>query len=146
MWRCPIALGTARPVLLTGDGAPAAVENRFGKGRTMYFGTALTLAAHRRRLPQAEKWIVDAAVKAVGDTAVRFHRAPAEVSIRVARAGRSYGVFLNNWGGATPVELRVASGIQRVTDLLTGGTVRISGEGAVEFPLGAGGSAVLLME
>lgn len=145
-WRCLIPASKARALLRAPDGRVTAVENRFGKGRALYYGGALTLAALLRKSPPAESWIASPAVEAAAGVPVRLLRAPDRVSFRALESERYFAAVLNNWGEAGAAAVAFPPGTQSVTDLLSRRSVNCRAEGAsavAEWPLAAGGSALL---
>ena len=127
LWRCVV------------PGHPGGVVAKtFGKGRAVYYGTALTLAYLRRGNPQVAQWIARPAVEASRDLPVRLGAGADLVSLRVMETGRRLLAVLNNWGAAASLNLQVPAGAA-VTDLLTGTR-------GTPAALRAGASAVLLIE
>jgi hypothetical protein len=114
------------------------VEKTFGKGRAIYYGTALTLGYLRRENAQVADWIARPAIEASRDLPVKLGAGTGLVSLRVMQAGRRWLAILNNWGAEESLNLQIPPG-SGVTDLLTG----VRGTPAT---LKAGGAAVLLIE
>jgi hypothetical protein len=127
LWRCVV------------PGYPdGVVEKTFGKGRAIYYGTALTLGYLRRENAQVAEWISRPAVEASREALVRLGAGTGLVSLRVMQAGRRLLAVLNNWGVATNLNLQMPPG-SAVTDLLTGAR-------GTPTTLKAGGAAVLSIE
>jgi beta-galactosidase len=127
LWRCVV------------PGYPGSVvEKTFGKGRAIYYGTALTLGYLRRDNAQVADWIARPAIEASRDLPVRLGAGTGLVSLRVMQAGRRLLAILNNWGAEASLNLQIPPGAA-VTDLLT------STRGT-PATLKAGGAAVLLIE
>lgn len=52
LWRCLIPAGSAKALLTGPDGRPTAVEHAFGKGRALYYGSAVALGYLHREDPR----------------------------------------------------------------------------------------------
>jgi beta-galactosidase len=139
-WRCVIGQGPRRVLLSDSAGRPTAVEHSFGKGRAIYYGSAVSLAYFRRDDPEAGEWIAGPARTASGDSPVKLLKAPAGVSFRVLESGSRLGAVLTNWGGIGKAVVAFPAGTMTVTELITGASF----SSPVEFELPEGGSAVLL--
>jgi hypothetical protein len=127
LWRCVV------------PGQPdGIVSNSFGKGRAMYYGTALTLGYLRRENAQVAEWIAKPGIGASLDLPVKLGPGTGLVSLRVMQAGRRWLAVLNNWGAEASLNLQIPPG-SGVTDLLTGTR-------GMPATLTAGGAAVLLIE
>lgn len=127
LWRCVVP-----------GHSGCVVESKFGRGRGIYYGTALTLGYLRRGNPQVAEWIARPGTEASRDLPVRLGAGAGLVSLRVMHAGRNLVAVLNNWGAATKLDLRAPSNMN-ATDLL-------SGAKGVPEVLKAGATAVLLLE
>jgi beta-galactosidase len=127
LWRCVV------------PGYPGGVvEKKFGKGRAIYYGTALTLGYMRRENPQVAQWIAKPAVEAARDLPIKLGAGTELVSLRVMQAGRRLVAVLNNWGADAILNLQIPR-VAAVTDL-------IAGTQGTPTALKAGGVAVLLCE
>ena len=147
LWRCVIPKGNATPLLQTRDGKPAAVENRFGKGRAIYYGTALSAAVLRRQLPAAERWIAGPCTSGVNGAGVRLLQGPGSVSFRVLETPDRVAALLNNWGAVGRVQILFPAKAKSAVDLVTSRKTQLLSQAAgkvanVELPGGA--SMVLL--
>ena len=147
LWRCLIPAGTARALMEDTGGHPTAVEHSFGKGRALYYGTALTLGYLHREDPRVREWIAAPALAASRDVPIRLKEGAALVSFRVLDARSRSAAVLNNWGPGCPVTVQFPAATQSVVDLLSGATVQLRKAGEVAeagIELKEGGSAVLL--
>ncbi len=61
LWRLPIETEGAESFLRDTDGKPFALRHAFGKGRVIYFESALTLAYAKRSNAVVQGWIIDPA-------------------------------------------------------------------------------------
>jgi beta-galactosidase len=148
LWRCRIP-GDAKDVILrNADGRPAAVEHRFGSGRAIYHGTALTLAFLRRGDPQAAEWISAPARAASGDLPLRMLQGTPKVSFRVLQEGSRWLAVFNNWGGAASVVVSLPAGTKSARELISGRVLQFNqtANAEVTLSLDAGASALILAE
>jgi len=125
LWRCIVKGGEV-------------VEHPFGKGRALYYGTALTLGYLRRETAEAGEWIARPALDAAKGGAVQLGANMEKVGLRVLTVNGGYVAVLTNWGGAAELKLVVPKG-SKTTDL-------VRGTGGAPAMLAAGASAVLLVE
>jgi beta-galactosidase len=148
LWRCLVPEGTTGALLKGPNGRPAAVEHEYGKGRAIYYGTALTLACLGRETPQIDSWIAAPAVAASESLPLKLTEAPGHIAFRAMRAADRYAAVLNNWGAAANVSIRVPASVKSAVEIITGSDIPIqrSSEAVeVRLPVGAGASAVILM-
>lgn len=126
LWRCVIGklAPTAKPLEGDAAGRTRAVSNAFGKGRAIYYNSALTFACLRRETPQIVRAIAEPAL-ANSTTPVRISTPLTRVSTRILQASNRLAVVLNNWGAAGPVTLRFPKATQ-ATDLLTGAKLTLA--------------------
>jgi beta-galactosidase len=147
LWRCLIPAGSARALLTGPGGRPTAVEHAFGKGRALYYGSAVTLGYLHRGEPRVGRWIAAPALEASRDLPIRLTEGSGLVSFRAMQAqGRSSAV-LNNWGAAARVTVQFPAATQSVVEILSGAVVPLRRAGAVveaAIELQEAGSAVLL--
>ncbi len=147
LWRCLIPTSAAKPLLIGADGRPNAIEHSFGKGKAIYYDTALTLGYLRRPDPQVAAWIAAPAVEASRDLPIRLLEGTGSVSFRAMQAPGHSAAILNNWGSATRAKVHFPASAQSAVEILTGSEVplRRSGTAAeADLELSEGGSAVLL--
>jgi hypothetical protein len=100
LWRCLIPAGSAKALLTGPDGRPTAVEHAFGKGRALYYGSAVALGYLHREDPRVGDWIAAPALEASRDLPVRLAEGPGLVSFRAMQAESRSAAVLNNWGAA----------------------------------------------
>jgi beta-galactosidase len=149
LWRCVIPAGKGTVLLQAPDGRPAAVEHSFGRGRAIYYGTALTLAELRRGDARMEEWIAQPAVEASRDLAVRLAEGPARLAFRALEAPGKFAAVLNNWGPAGRAKVRFPSAVRSVTEILSAKSLALEIAGPVcevALTLEEGASAVLLAD
>jgi beta-galactosidase len=147
LWRCLIPAGSAKALLTGPDGRSTAVELAFGKGRALYYGSAVTLSYLHREDPRVGEWIAGPALEASRDLPVRLADGPGLVSFRAMQAeGRSAAV-LNNWGAASRATVQFPAGTQSAVEILSGVSIPLRRAGAAveaTVELKEAGSAVLL--
>jgi beta-galactosidase len=147
LWRLPLELKGAQVLVRDREGKPFAVRHQYGKGQAIYFATALTLAYYRRNNAQVHKWIVQPALAANVDTAVKLEKGSGQISFRALEGpGRAFAV-LSNWGQAETVVVSFAGDYAKVVNALSGAgekLTRAAGKTVVTVPLQAG--AVLVLE
>ena len=147
LWRCLIPAGTGKTLLEGPDGRPYGVEHAFGKGRALYYGTALTLGYLQRSGEQAREWIAAPALAAARDLPVRLAEGPGLVSFRALEGPAGWAAALNNWGAAGRATVQFPAATQAVVDIVSGAPATLrqtgAGKGAV-IELRQGQSAVLL--
>ncbi len=145
-WRCLIPAGAAQVLLHGPNGRPAAVENIFGKGRAIYFGTALTLGYLHGGDARVREWIASPAVAASRDLPVRMTQGPPLCSFRALRTPDRSAAVIGNWGKAARARVQFPPGTKSVVEILSGAQVplRRTDTAEVEIELRDGGCAVLL--
>lgn len=142
LWRCVIGklAPTAKALEKDSGGRTRAVSNAFGKGRAIYYNSAVTFACLRRETPQLVRAIAEPALANATPPAAILTPL-ARVSARILQAPGRIAVVLNNWGAAGPVTLRVPKATQP-TDLLTGSKLTLT-SGQTTFTLHS--SAIISM-
>jgi beta-galactosidase len=146
-WRCLITSQGARTLLTGSAGRPAAVEYTFGKGRSLYYGTALSLGYLHREDPQAGDWITAPALDACRDLPVRLTNGSELISFRAMQAPGQFAAILNNWGASSRATVRFPGTVHKVVEILSGNNApfrRVGGVLEVDLELDEGGSAVML--
>jgi beta-galactosidase len=140
LWRCVIPESKAEVLARGTDGAIAAVKHRYGKGRAIYFGSALTHSYLRREQESTREGIAEAAIEAARNAPVQLISGTGNLSFRALQAQNRYAAVLNNWGDEVQVSVRFPTTQPRMELIsrrqLTGQTV--------ELTLAKGGSAVLV--
>jgi hypothetical protein len=121
LWRCAI------------PGGGGFKEHSFGKGRAIYYGTALTLGYLRRENAAAARWIASPAI-----TSAAVSIEPSHIGLRVLTHPSGYLAILTNWGPTAALQMKVPSGAS-VTNLITG-------QRGVPESLAAADSAVLRID
>jgi beta-galactosidase len=142
-WHCQIPKGKGEALLTDPEGRPAAVEHRFGTGRAIYYGSALTLAYMQRGTPQMAEWIAAPAVEVSRDVPVCLVKGSDRVSFRALEAPGGVAAVLNNWGSESRATVRFPASTKRVVDIVSGESTPLQ-NGEAEVLLKAGASAVLL--
>lgn len=140
LWRCLIPMNTPGALAEGADGRPVAVENPFGKGRAIYYGTALAYANLQHETPQMVSAIAAPALKAAQSMPVRMTDGPGHVAFRAMQAGDRYAAVLNNWGPDATVSLQFPAWVKSAVEIISGGKVTT----ATPFRLPAGATAVIL--
>jgi hypothetical protein len=130
------------------DGRPVAVENTFGAGRAIYFGTALTLGYLRRDNALVQEWIAGAAREASRNLPVTLLDTPGRVSLRAVTAPGQAGAVLSNWGEAGTATVRFPAAASAL-EIISGAAIElrnVNGRSQATVPLSAGGCAVIVAE
>jgi beta-galactosidase len=143
LWRCVLSLAGGTVLVNAPDGSPAAVTNRFGAGRALYYGTALTFGFLHREDSQVCDWIAKPGVEASRDIPVRLLNAPGNVIFRAMQSPEGNGAVFNNWGPAARATVQFPVSITTVTNALTGASVPVE-RGVSTVELEGGASAVLI--
>jgi beta-galactosidase GanA len=148
LWKLPLELKGAEVVLRDKDGNPFEVKHNFGKGQVYYFESAVTLAYLRRNNPIVHQWIIEPALRQIGEMPIQLKQGSDEVIFRglVGPAGST--AILSNWGKTQTVVVSFR-GIHRVRDIAMGALVQVTsdqGDTLATMTLAAGTSAVLMAE
>ena len=147
LWRCLIPASSAKTLLKGADGRPTALEHSFGKGRALYYGTAVTLSYLHRADQRAGDWIAAPALAASHDLPIRLTEGPPLLSFRALRTPDQSAAVLNNWGAAGRATVRFPASTRSVLDILSGAHIPLRRTGAgpeAGIELKEGESAVLL--
>ena len=147
LWRCLIPKNTPGAIARGPDGRPVAIAHEFGKGRAIYYATALTLANMRRDDPAAGASIAAPALQAAREAPVRIVEAAADLAFRGMQSQQGYAAILNNWGVGTQAVLEFPSSVKSATEIIDGRDIKIRNNGQtaeVRLDLPAGASAVIL--
>jgi beta-galactosidase len=148
LWRCLIPPGRGKVLVKAADGRPAAVENSFGAGRAIYYGTALTLGYLHRDSPMVREWIAAPAREASGDLPLALVQGPEKTSFRGLHAPGRAAAVLSNWGEAGTATVRFPASTSAV-ELVTGNALEllhVDGYSQAVVRLPAGECAVVLAE
>jgi beta-galactosidase len=141
LWRCVVGklAPTAKVLQKDAAGRTQAVTNAFGKGRAIYYNSALAYACLRRETPEIVRAIAEPAL-ANSTPPVTISTPLTHVSARILEAPNRVAVILNSWGAAGPVTLRFPTATQ-ATDLLTGARLPTSA-GQTSITLRAGATVI----
>ncbi len=120
LWRCLIPKGKGRPLLKGPGGRPVAVAHSFGKGRAIYYGTALTLGCLRHEDPRVVEWISVPAVEASRDLPVRLAGAPSRVTFHALQAPDRVAAVLNNWGEPGEARILFPASTRSAVEIISG--------------------------
>lgn len=146
LWEIPLKLQGAQVVVKDREGRPFATEHAYGKGKAIYYGSALTLGYFHRGNPTVEKWIASPAVQAESNSLVQLVKGSDQVGFRSLHHRSGPVAVLTNWGEATKVEMRFRGKYATVTNLLGNAPVRVTHRGQdthAELTLAAGKPCVL---
>jgi beta-galactosidase len=149
LYRCVIPGNAKAKTILNGaDGRPAATECAFGKGKAIYYATALTYSYLKREDPQVGRWIADPAL-ANHTGEIRLTQAPRGAVLRSLRhPGGQSAAVITHWGGPGKVTCALPAGAKSALELITNTKLEVSRNGAnteMSVELKAGDSAVLLI-
>jgi len=146
-WRLPLKLKGAHVLLRDREGRPFAVQNDFGKGRAIYYASAVTLAYRHRNNEDVQEWIVQPALAASAGETVKLEKGSGQVSFRALEGpGRAFAV-LSNWGAAQTVAVSFTGNYAKVANAISGVALKstfANGKTMVTMPLAA--ESVLVLE
>jgi beta-galactosidase len=145
LWRLPLELKGAEVVLRDREGKPFATRHRLGKGQTLYFESAVTLAYFKRGNPFVQRLIVKPALEAQRDALVQLAKGSDKVCFRGLAHPSGPVAILSNWGDAESVTVSFR-GSYTVSEALAGKPVQVTheqGRTLATLQLPAGGVALL---
>jgi len=148
LWRCVIPEGHGEALVKGADGRPAAVENRYGGGRAIYFATALTLGYLRRDNSVVRERIAGPARRASTDCPVALVDGSERMIFRALTAPGRAATVLCNWGESETATVRFPAAASAL-DIVSGLPLKIrpvDGASHVTVSMPAGGCAVILAE
>lgn len=146
LWKIPLELRGAQAVVRDREGHTFGTEHAFGKGKAIYYGSALTLGYFHRGNSIVEEWITSPAAQAESDSLVQLVRGPRQVGLRALHHRSGPVAVLTNWGQDTEIEVRFRGGYTTVTNLLDNTPARVTHQGQntyAELTLQAGKPCVL---
>ncbi|MEJ2010001.1 MAG: beta-galactosidase [Acidobacteriota bacterium] len=146
LWRIPLKLQGAQVMVKDRDGRPFATEHAFGKGKAIYYGSALTLAYFHRGNLEVEKWIASPALRAESNSLVQLVRGSDQVGFRALHHRSGPAVVLTNWGQADEIEVRFRGEYATVKNLVGNFPARVTHRDQstyAELSLPAGKACVL---
>lgn len=129
LWKIPLNLRGAQVVVKDGQGEPFATEHAFGKGKAVYYGSALTLAYFERGNPEVEKWIAAPAVQAESQSLVQLIRGSGQVGFRALHHPSGPIVVLTNWGSDEQISVRLRGAYASIKEHLAGTPVKMTHHG-----------------
>ncbi len=146
LWNIPLRLQGADVLLKNPNGRPFATQHPFGKGKTIYYGGAVTLGYYHRGNPVVRDWIAACAAQSNSGSLVHVLKASEHVGFRALHHPSGPFAILTNWGGEDPVMIRFREEYTSVTDLLANAPVKLTrhkGSTLAELTLPAGEVCVL---
>ncbi len=129
LWKIPLKLQGAQALMRDREGKPFSTEHAFGKGRAIFYGSAVSLAYFRRDSPQILDWIASPAIKANSDSLVQLVKAPEQVGFRSLHHSSGPLAILTNWDQDSEIEVRFSGLYATVTDLVSNSLVKITRRG-----------------
>lgn len=126
LWNIPLELHGASAILTRTDGSPFATEHRFGKGRVIYYGAAVSLAYSRRGNSIVGDWIAEPAMKPTEAMPVHVVKASERVGFRALDHSSGSFAILTNWGGDDSIQVCFRGDYTRVVDLLGGAALAVT--------------------
>ncbi|MDQ2775220.1 MAG: beta-galactosidase trimerization domain-containing protein, partial [Acidobacteriota bacterium] len=129
LWKLPLELQGADVVLRDKEGKPFATKHSFGKGKALYFESALTLAYAKRGNAQIQDWIVGPARASAAGSALHWREGSARISFRGLVHATGAIAILSNWGAEEQVTVAF-EGDCLVSELLTDAAPQVHREGA----------------
>jgi Beta-galactosidase trimerisation domain len=145
LWKLPLTLKGADVFLRDKEGKPFGVKHRMGKGRVVYYESALMLAYAKRGHPLIQQWITQPASEASHDLPVRLLKGSERVVFRGLTHPTGPIAVLNNWGETEEVTIHFR-GHCSVTETLSGKGLSLRherGNTLASFVLPADSAAVL---
>jgi beta-galactosidase len=125
LWKLPLELKGAEVVLRDRDGKPFAMRHHFGRGQSLYFESALTLAYYKRNNPVVQQLIVKPALDAQADSLVQLAKGSDRVCFRGLAHPSGPVAILSNWGDRDTVVVSFR-GHYTVSDALTGKSIQVA--------------------
>jgi beta-galactosidase len=119
LWKLPLELKGAEVLRRDKKGKPFAVMHRAGKGRVIYYESALTLAYAKRSHPLIQRWIIEPALEASHKLPVSLRQGSERVVFRGLLHPQGPVAVLTNWGEDEKVTVRF-EGEYQVSELLRG--------------------------
>jgi len=141
-WRMPLELKGAEVLLRDAEGQPFATLHRFGKGRAIYYGSALTLSYYLHGSPRVQKWIVSPALEHAADLTVQVTRGSADITLRGLQYPGGMMAVLVNWGDTSDVTVRFGQVHGKAVEVVSGTELestrdRVATEVKLTVPVGA---------
>jgi beta-galactosidase len=146
-WRCRIPAGGYQALHRDGNGEATATENSFGKGKAIYYATALTLGYMLRGGEETQAMIAAPGLRAAEKMPVRVLEAPRGTSFRALENAGRRAIVLNNWGQRGPVRVRVRGALRSAERVVGSGPVTLergAEESFLRLELEAGGTAIVI--
>lgn len=125
LWKIPIHLRGAQVAVKDRQGKPFATAHAFGKGKAIYYGSALTLAYFQHGNPVVEKWITAPAVQAESQSLVQLIKGPGQVGFRALHHPSGPVAVVTNWGQEEQVTVRFRGAFASITNPLAGSPVTV---------------------
>lgn len=98
MWKLPAEVRAGTVVLKDEDGNPFEFKNKYGKGTVAYFTSSVTLAYLRRGNPVVHQWILEPALKQVGEMPIQLKKGSDHLLFRGLVGASGTAAILTNWG------------------------------------------------
>jgi beta-galactosidase len=128
-WKIPLELKGAEVLLRDAGGQPFATSHRFGKGRAIYYGSALALSYYLHGSSAVQKWIASPAMEHAADLAVQMTDGSGDVTLRGLEYPGGLIAVLVNWGDASDVRLRFRRAHGRAIEVMSGAELELAQDG-----------------
>jgi beta-galactosidase len=148
LWKLPLEVKGAQVVLRDPDGNPFEVKHNFGKGKVIYFESAVTLAYLRRGNPIVHQWILEPALAQVAEMPIQLKQGSDHLLFRGLVGASGSTAILTNWG-ETQNAVVSFHGSHKVKNAITGESIAVTqdnGDTIATIGVPAGTSAVLTAE
>jgi beta-galactosidase len=148
LWKLPLEIKGAEVFLRDREGKPFGVKHRMGKGRVIYYESALTLAYAKRSHPLVQKWIIEPALATLHSIPVYLAQGSERVTFRGMLHPAGPVAILSNWGETEKVAVSFR-GEYTVAEILSGAALSIHHEQGITlaaFTLRARSAAILRAE
>jgi beta-galactosidase len=133
LWKIPLQLHGAVALLKNRKAQPFATEHKFGKGKAIYYGAAVTLGYFHRNNPHVQEWIASSAVKANSGSLVELVTSSDQVGFRALHHRSGPIAVLTNWGEEGEVEVRFGGEYATVISFLVNSPVKVEHRGQNTF-------------
>ncbi len=126
LWKIPLQLHGAEVLVRNHQGQTFATQNSFGKGKSIYYGAALSLGYFHRHNAKVKEWITSPAEKANAGSRIRLLKASEQVGFRPLHHSSGPAVVLTNWGRDDEIEVHFAGEFATVADVLALSEVNVT--------------------
>jgi beta-galactosidase len=148
LWRLPLEVKGGTVVMRDHDGNPFEITHTYGKGHVYYYTSAVTIAYLLRGNPTVHKWILEPALKQVGEMPIQMKQGSDHLLFRGLTGAAGSSAILTNWG-ETQTAVILFKGVHKIKNAVTGKAVAVTtehGNTIATVSVASGTSAVLMTE